>query len=67
MAQATVPVLYFTDSALTEDRGSLAAPPVAHVRIRRFGGLSGHLFPREGMAPGFGSVHPPLMAPLTKN
>ena len=28
-------------------------PPDIRVRIRRFGGLSEHLFPREGWSPGF--------------
>ncbi len=44
------------------DRGephgsSPPTPPYVRVRIRRFGGLSGYLFPREGWPPGFGNVH----------
>src|ERR1700690_206994 len=41
-----------------EPRGSSPpTPPYIRVRIRRFGGLSGHLFPQEGQPPGFGSVY----------
>jgi hypothetical protein len=31
--------------------------PDIRVRIRRFGGLSEHLFPQEGWSPGFENVH----------
>ena len=41
-----------------EPRGSSPpTPPYIRVRIRRFGGLSEHLFPQEGRPPGFGSVY----------
>ena len=60
---------------VNRDRGeprdpSPPTPPYIRVRIRRFGGLCGRLFPQEGRPPGFGMVHrrgsfgPCVAAPL---
>jgi hypothetical protein len=43
--------------------GSLTTPPLPHhrtygSRIRRFGGLSGHLLPQKGWPPRFGNPQP---------
>ena len=66
-----LPHLWVMDRDRGEPRGSSPpTPPCIRVRTRRFGGLSGHLFPQEGWPPEFGSVHrrrrfgPCVTAPL---